>query len=283
MLVAATSGRSKCKACVYLGGDDPTIQMGSMRVGIPGHARGVTVFHYCHPACFAKYCLRVDTAPTGRARCKADGSEISKGATRLLIGYKKEASLFKVENAQRTIVPKLVALVGRTNVAIHGLDVLSLDERTRVEVKRPTRSISPTTARYAAHANSPLLTTTLSAESQNLIFEGGGTGSGGSRGGSVASNAQTAAATRVSKPAPKSSAKPAAKAAAKAAAKPAAKSAARTETHTARKRAAERPTAATKKARGQQGGGKGSKSKSKIEAEEEEEEEEEEEDFELID
>ena len=106
VLVAATSGRSKCKACVYLGGDDPTIQMGSMRVGIPGHARGVTVFHYCHPACFAKYCLRVDTAPTGRARCKADGSEISKGATRLLIGYKKEASLFKVENAQRTNRPE---------------------------------------------------------------------------------------------------------------------------------------------------------------------------------
>eukprot|EP00966_Prymnesium_polylepis_P153480 3544522-Prymnesium_polylepis.2 len=136
VIVNATSGRSKCKACVYLGpqpGMQTEIAMGSKRVGIPGHAAGVTVYHWCHPACFAKYCLTVDAAPTGCARCKADGGEIAKGSLRLLIGYLKESSKYKVENAQRTIIPELVSLVGRSNVVIHGLDVLSLDERLRVE------------------------------------------------------------------------------------------------------------------------------------------------------
>ena len=64
----------------------------------------------CHPTCFAQHCLRVDHAPTGRAKCKADGAEIAKGAVRLLIGYKKESTIFKLENAHRTIVPKLVAV-----------------------------------------------------------------------------------------------------------------------------------------------------------------------------
>ena len=128
IVVEAPSGKSKCKACRYLGTGDPTIAAGSMRVGMPGHAAGgVTVYHWCHPTCFAQHCLRVDKAPTGRAKCKADGGEIAKGAVRLLIGYKKESTIFKVENAHMTIVPKLLALAGRANVAIHGLSELSLE------------------------------------------------------------------------------------------------------------------------------------------------------------
>ena len=133
VVVDATSGRSKCKACAYLGADDPTIRMGTKRVGIPGHAAGVTVYHWCHPGCFVKHCLRVDHAPTGRAKCKADGAAIPKGALRLLIGYKKESTIFRVENTHRTIVPELLALVGRSSVVLHGLSELSLDERRRVE------------------------------------------------------------------------------------------------------------------------------------------------------
>ena len=90
-IVDAPSGRSKCKACAYLGGTDATIAMGSKRVGIPGHAAGVTVYHWCHPTCLARHCLRVDHAPTGRAKCKAAGDQIPKGSVRLLIGYKKES------------------------------------------------------------------------------------------------------------------------------------------------------------------------------------------------
>lgn len=133
VIVDAPSSRSKCKACTHGGGGDPTIKLGSKRVGHPGRAAGVTVQHWCHPACFAKWCLRVDSAPTRRSKCKADGSEIAKGAIRLLIGYQKESTTYKVENVHRTIVPELVSLVGRTNVVIHGLDQLPLAERQQVE------------------------------------------------------------------------------------------------------------------------------------------------------
>ena len=126
VIVEAPSNRSKCKACQYLGGDDPTIAMGLKRVGIPGHAAGVTVYHWCKPACFAKHCLRVDMAPSGRAKCKADGEIIAKGSLRLLVGYKKESTIYRLENAHRTIVPRLVALAGRANVTIQGLSELSL-------------------------------------------------------------------------------------------------------------------------------------------------------------
>jgi hypothetical protein len=87
----------------------------------------------CHPTCFAQHCLRVDLAPTGRAKCKVDGTEIPKGAIRLLIGYKKESTIYKVENAHLTIFPSLLTLAGRTSVTVHGLGDLSLGERAYVE------------------------------------------------------------------------------------------------------------------------------------------------------
>ena len=74
IIVVAPSSRSKCKACHYLGTGDPTIKQGEKRVGIPGHAMGVTVHHWCKPECFAAHCVRVDHAPTGRAKCSANSS-----------------------------------------------------------------------------------------------------------------------------------------------------------------------------------------------------------------
>lgn len=133
VIVEAPSSRSKCKACAYLGSGDPTIQVGTWRVGIPGHAAGVTVYHWCHPSCFAEHCVRVDRAPTGRAKCKSDQTLIPKDSIRLLIGYKKESTIYKLDNAPSTIIPRLVQLVGRSGVTVHGLSELSLDERQQAE------------------------------------------------------------------------------------------------------------------------------------------------------
>jgi hypothetical protein len=135
VIVEAPSSQSKCKACTYAGdGSDPIIQQGSMRVGIPGHAAGgITVYHWCKPECFAKHCIRVDKAPTGRAKCRGDGTLIPKGGVRLLVGYKKDSTLYKVENADRTIVPQLRTLVGSAKLTIHGLSELSSDERLLAE------------------------------------------------------------------------------------------------------------------------------------------------------
>ena len=41
--------------------------------------------------------------------------------------------MYKIESAHRTIVPELLALVGRTNTVVHGLKDLTLDERLRAE------------------------------------------------------------------------------------------------------------------------------------------------------
>ena len=116
VIVEAPSSQSRCKACLHLGDGDPTIKQGTLRVGIPGHAMGVTVYHWCKPECFAKHCIRVDKAPTGRAKCRGDGTLIPKGGVRLLVGYKKDSTLYKVENADRTIVPQLRKLVGSVNL-----------------------------------------------------------------------------------------------------------------------------------------------------------------------
>ena len=50
--------------------------------------------------------------------------------------YKKEASKYRIENVRHTIVPELIALVGRSKVVVPGLAALSLDERQRVEGER---------------------------------------------------------------------------------------------------------------------------------------------------
>ncbi|KAL3892753.1 MAG: hypothetical protein SGPRY_014820 [Prymnesium sp.] len=118
--MVAVSGRSKCKACCEF------ISQGEERIGIPGRAAGVSTTYWCHPSCFAKHCVRVDLAPTGRAKCKADGSTIAKGEVRLLLGYKVNSTIYRPENAAATIVPSLLRLASR-DLVIHGLDDIPLE------------------------------------------------------------------------------------------------------------------------------------------------------------
>ena len=75
----APSGRSKCQRC------KTPIGLGDMRVSFPGRHNGLSVAKYLKPRCFAKRCLRLDYAPTNRAKCAADGTPISKGEPRLLM------------------------------------------------------------------------------------------------------------------------------------------------------------------------------------------------------
>ena len=186
IIVTAPSGKSRCKACRYLGSGDATIEMGSQRVGIPGHAAGgVTVYHWCHPACFAQHCLRVDHAPTGRARCKGDGSEIAKGTIRLLVGYKKESTVYKLDNTNLTIVPRLIELAGTSNVTIHGMSELSLDERLRVEGAIFTSGAGDRGGRGASGGG------------------GGGTGSGDARGRGTGEKRSSASASSAGDAAPR--------------------------------------------------------------------------------
>ena len=57
---------------------------------------GFTVTKWHHPSCFKLHCLRVDYAPTDRAKDVSDGTPISKGQPRLVIGeggsYRKYAA-----------------------------------------------------------------------------------------------------------------------------------------------------------------------------------------------
>ena len=89
-LVEAPSNRSKCQSCREL------IALGSHRVGLPYYHGGFTVTKWHHPSCFKRHCLLVDYAPTDRAKDTSDGTPISKGQPRLVIGeggsYRKYAT-----------------------------------------------------------------------------------------------------------------------------------------------------------------------------------------------
>ena len=80
VIVEAPSHRSKCQSCGEF------IALGSYRVGLPYYHGGFTVVKWHHPSCFKRHCLRVDYAPTGRAKDTSDGTPISKGQPRLVIG-----------------------------------------------------------------------------------------------------------------------------------------------------------------------------------------------------
>ena len=111
-VVVATSGRSSCQTC------GESIGKGENRVGMVGRSSGVscmkarrprtrlpaakrlrtlTLTRFCrrirqwmHPQCFALN-MRIEYAPTGRARCNADrdGALIGKGEPRLLMRMMK--------------------------------------------------------------------------------------------------------------------------------------------------------------------------------------------------
>eukprot|EP00310_Coccolithus_braarudii_P024654 CAMPEP_0183351088 /NCGR_PEP_ID=MMETSP0164_2-20130417/23356_1 /TAXON_ID=221442 /ORGANISM="Coccolithus pelagicus ssp braarudi, Strain PLY182g" /LENGTH=198 /DNA_ID=CAMNT_0025523189 /DNA_START=71 /DNA_END=667 /DNA_ORIENTATION=- len=94
----ATTGRSKCHGC-----KEP-IEKNTTRVGMPDRHNSLTVFRWLHPNCFASN-MRIDVAPTGRAKCAADGTLIKKGEPRLLMrllnceGATKSQKIYKPQNA----------------------------------------------------------------------------------------------------------------------------------------------------------------------------------------
>jgi len=73
----ATTNRSKCQSC------KEQLEAGALRVGMVGRHSGISCRKWLHPQCFCDNIL-VDYAPTNRATCKIDGSDIAKGEPRLL-------------------------------------------------------------------------------------------------------------------------------------------------------------------------------------------------------
>ena len=75
----APSNRASCQYC-----KEPITQ-GANRVSFPSRKGNITVAKHLHPKCFAEYCVAVDYAPSGRAKCKDTQTEIVKGQARCLL------------------------------------------------------------------------------------------------------------------------------------------------------------------------------------------------------
>ena len=84
-LSEAATGRSKCQRC-----QEPILK-GELRVGMVGRSSGISVRKWMHPNCFACN-MRVDYAPTGRAKCTLDpeGDFLAKGEPRFLLRLMNE-------------------------------------------------------------------------------------------------------------------------------------------------------------------------------------------------
>ena len=112
-LEVASSNRSSCQRC------KEKIEKGEMRAGMPSRHNGLSVTKWLKPACLVKN-LRVDYAPTGRAKCKGDGSPIAKGEPRVLfrildcLGNVNSQCIFKPPNAA-----EYLAELGRCEVLRH--------------------------------------------------------------------------------------------------------------------------------------------------------------------
>ena len=128
-LEVASSNRSSCQRC------KEKIEKGEMRAGMPSRHNGLSVTKWLKPACLVKN-LRVDYAPTGRAKCKGDGSPIAKGEPRVLfrildcLGNVNSQCIFKPPNAA-----EYLAELGRCEGvtldigAIDGMDELEPEHR----------------------------------------------------------------------------------------------------------------------------------------------------------
>lgn len=104
----ATSGRSRCQRC-----KEP-IELGAQRVSFPGRHNSLSVAKWLHPRCFAKRCLRLDYAPSNRAKCAGSGVSIAKGEPRLLMqlrNCKGEVSSTKIYRPEAA-APFLAELFG---------------------------------------------------------------------------------------------------------------------------------------------------------------------------
>ena len=61
-LSVAPTSRSSCQSC------KEGIKQGEMRVCFPGRHAGISVAKWLKPKCFLTKCIKVDYAPTGRAK-----------------------------------------------------------------------------------------------------------------------------------------------------------------------------------------------------------------------
>ena len=130
-LDTAPTGRSKCQRC-----REPIAQ-GDQRVGMVGRSSGISCMKWMKPNCFATN-MRVDYAPTGRAKCTLDpdGDFIAKGEPRFLLRMLndctqtvKSQQIYRPTNAAE-IVSKFLALDGVTVTvsSIDGLEALESEE-----------------------------------------------------------------------------------------------------------------------------------------------------------
>ena len=136
LISVAPSGRASCRCCKEL------IAQGAQRVSMVGRGSGVSQYKHAHPSCFVSGTL-VDYAPTGAARCKADGSSIARGEVRLrlrlvfqqgcceeMVGQAKEQQIYKVVNAA-PLLRKYLELDGVTLIlsSIAGISELHSEHR----------------------------------------------------------------------------------------------------------------------------------------------------------
>ena len=116
VIVESPSDRSKCQSCREF------IALGSYRVGLPYYHGGFTVVKWHHPSCFKRHCLLVDYAPTGRAKDTSDGTPISEGQPRLVIGegasYRKYRHA-RLEHRTSISIPEADLPLTRLNLALH--------------------------------------------------------------------------------------------------------------------------------------------------------------------
>ena len=136
-LAEATTNRSRCQSC------GETIAQGSHRIGMVGRSSGISCRKWMHPSCFAQN-MKVDYAPTGRAKCNADpdGPLINKGEPRFLLRMMKEScsgdvvpkcqQIYRPTNAS-ALVSKFLSLdgVAVTPESIDGLEELECDEHRK--------------------------------------------------------------------------------------------------------------------------------------------------------
>jgi hypothetical protein len=114
-VVVAPTGRASCQTC----GDK--LEQGAQKVGMVGRSSGVSCMKWMKPDCFARN-MRVEYAPTGRAKCNTDpdGPFIGKGEPRLLFRMMKT-------NLQEGQMAKCQQIYNPVNAAKLVAEYLALD------------------------------------------------------------------------------------------------------------------------------------------------------------
>ena len=131
-LQVAASARSSCYIC------KDKIEKDRLRVGMPARHAGLSVVKWTHPQCFAKL-IRLDKAPTNKAKCTQLGTPIQKNELRVLMelltacGDVKSRKIFSIAGAHH-FVNRLrnEAQVQISIDKMRGFDDLDEQERERV-------------------------------------------------------------------------------------------------------------------------------------------------------